>query len=289
MSFAKFLVPVTGASRDAIVLSTAFAAAKPFNAHVAALFVHHDPREGAAPMYRGAVISPDIVQGVIDAQTELAKGAQRAALSSLKAAAKDAGAVILDAPASREPATCSFHSRLGYAQLTIAEAAKFADAVVFGPVNSDEGLDLTSAFLDTLTRVERPVILSAKAPVEPFARSIAIAWDGGNAAAHAVTAALPYLERAARVEILIVGRSASGAGVRDLREYLSLHGFTATERKVDAGHESIGERLMQEAVSGGADLLVMGGYGHSHLRETIFGGVTRQIVSQPALPIFLMH
>ena len=69
MSFVKFIVPVAGVARDRFALATAFAAAKPFNAHVVALFVHADPRE-AVP-YGELPLSPDIVQDLIDTAADL--------------------------------------------------------------------------------------------------------------------------------------------------------------------------------------------------------------------------
>src|SRR5262249_22758093 len=112
-----------------------------------------------------------------------------------------------------------------------------------------------------------------------------------NAAAHAVTAALPYLEGAATVEILTVDSPAHPtiAGTAPLEEYLALHGVKAVHRNVARGGRNTSEALLAEACPSGADLLVMGGYGHSHLRERLLGGVTLDIVSRHALPVLLMH
>ena len=78
MSFVKILVPVAGAARDRFALATAFAAAKPFNAHVVAMFVHADPRE-AVP-YGELPLSPDIVQDLIDTAADLEKASGDAAV-----------------------------------------------------------------------------------------------------------------------------------------------------------------------------------------------------------------
>src|SRR5215471_21845559 len=98
MSIAKILVPVTGSPSDAIALSTAFAAAKPFNAHVAALFVHPDPREVVSYVYSGVPVSPELIQGIINGQRKLAGEAQGAAQSTLVAVARDNAAKLVPAP-----------------------------------------------------------------------------------------------------------------------------------------------------------------------------------------------
>jgi nucleotide-binding universal stress UspA family protein len=290
MGFAKFLVPVTGGERDARVLETAFAAAKPFEAHVEALFVHSDPREVTAQIYSGVPIAPEVVQGIIDGQKQLTQEFETAARSTLIATAKDVGADYVAAPSRANHFSCSFRSRLGFVPHAVARAVRLADVAVFAPFSAEQGPEMTSAFLETLTNVGRPAILSPMKPVQTFAQSIAIGWDGGTAAAHAITTALPYLKRAAEVEILVVNQGSHVVdAVGELKTYLALHSVTAETRNIEGDHRNVGETLIEAAASHGADLLVMGGYGHGHLRETILGGVTRHVVSHATLPVFLMH
>ncbi len=291
MSIAKILVPITGSPTDAIALSTAFAAAKPFSAHVAALFVHPDPHEVVSYVYSGVPVSPELIQGMIDGQRKLAGEAQGAARSTLVAVARDNGAKLVPAPLKTDSVTCSFHVGYGFIPRTISEAARLSDLVVFKPFEADDRPEFVTAIVETLTGANRPVLLTAQKSLESFASKITIGWDGHNAAAHAVTASLPYLELAARVEILTVESSprATIAGASALKEYLTLHGVEATTRTVGRNGRSVGEALMEEASRGGANLLVLGGFGHSHMRETLWGGVTLEILSRHALPIFLMH
>jgi nucleotide-binding universal stress UspA family protein len=187
--------------------------------------------------------------------------------------------------------TCSFHLRYGFVPHLISAAARFSDVVVFKPFTSDETPAFPSALVETLTVTNRPVLLAPQGHLKTFASKIAIGWDGHDAAAHAVAAALPYLEHAARVEILTVesSKNATIAGASALKEYLALHDVEAAQRNVERAGRSTGEALVEEAAKSGADLLVMGGYGHSHLREVLLGGVTLDIVSRHALPVFLMH
>src|SRR5690348_4905905 len=122
MTFAKILVPITGSPTDGTALGTAFAAARVFRAHVAALFVHPDPREVTAYVYSGASVSPQLIQSIVDGQRKLADEALAAARSALSAAAKDTGAPILPAPAKSAEVTCSFESRFGFIPELISNA-----------------------------------------------------------------------------------------------------------------------------------------------------------------------
>ncbi len=292
MAYGKILVPVSGDSDDATALAAAFAAARPFNAHVAALFSARDPREVVTAIYAGPPMSPDIVQSIIDGQVKLVKDAEARARATLVAAAKDAGAQLLDKPAPRKEPSCSLSTRFGFLPHVVAEEARFADLVVFKPVKADSHPEASSAIADTLTRACRPVILATQGPIETLGTKIAVAWDGQDSAAHAATAALPLLKRAVSVEILIIepigGRKVAGA--RQFQDYLSFHSIDAHRREVRRESErTTAACLMSEAVKAGADLLVMGGYGHSHLREVFIGGVTLETVSHHSLPVFLTH
>jgi nucleotide-binding universal stress UspA family protein len=288
MTFAKILAPLTGSARDGAVLASAFAAARPFNAHVAALFVRPDATE-ALPFY-GEGVSPAVMQEIADVSKKVSDEANKAARASLMAAAKEAGVEVLDAPALRGAPTASFSEVLGNFADQVSLAARLSDLVVFGALKEDDRPGLTEAFEATLIETGRPVLLSAHAAPVSFCRKIALAWNESVASAHAVTAALPFLTCAEGVEILSVSRSKDEAiSNAELMAYLKLRGVTASERVVDAGSRIVGDVLLEEAAKGGAGMLVAGGYGHSRLREMFFSGVTRHVVSHAALPLFLVH
>ena len=104
-----------------------------------------------------------------------------------------------------------------------------------------------------------------------------------------MSAALPFLIRADSVEILSVRRgTASPQPTKALREYLMLHGIESSERVIDRGSRGTGEVLLDAAMDS-ADLLVVGGYGHSRIRESLIGGVTRHVIAHAKLPVFMVH
>ena len=140
----------------------------------------------------------------------------------------------------------------------------------------------------------RPVLLlpQRSRPRELALDTIVIAWDGSRPAARAVADALPFLERAKNVRVLTVLNEkelASESPAAELSKYLERRGIDATPDCIDAAGRRIGEILSSYLTSSQADLLVMGAYGHSRLREFILGGATRSMLSNPPLPILLSH
>lgn len=286
MPFRKILVPVTGAGEDKLALAAAFAAARPFHGHVQALFVFPDPRE-AVP-FVGMPVPAEIVQQIIDNADAVARTAARAARANLAAAAESAGIEVVDLPRPAPLVTCSFREVQGGFVSQTGRAARLADLVAFGPMAQAGGPDLFGAFVETLTVSGRPVLIGAHAPVADLTRRIAAGWDGGVAAAHALTAALPFLACAGAVDVVSVA-PAESVSADGAIEYLSLHGIRARPRTVDPAGSSPGEALLKAAAEGGASLLVLGGYGHSRLSETLFGGTTVHIAAHATLPLFMAH
>lgn len=288
MSYVKILAPLTGGTRDATVLAAAFAAAKPFNAHVVALFVRPDPAE-AMPFF-GEGVSGAMAQEIVDAAKEAADKATEGARVMLAAAAQDSGAAITDSPQKRDGLSASYREVQGNFADRVARASQLSDLVVFGPLKSDDKPGLTEAFEAALLETGRPVILTGQSPPENFARRIAIGWDGSSACAKALLAAMPYLARAERIELLTIRKpNTSCESCDEAAEYLRMHGLNCTERQIDAGSRPVGQVLLEAASEGGADLLVLGGFGHSRLLQMFAGGVTKHVVAHATLPLFLVH
>lgn len=289
MTIRKILVPVTGAKQDAGALSLAFAAAKPLDAHVEALFVRPDPRE-AVP-YIGMPVSPEVIQTIVDSAREIAGKASKAAHAALEKAAQDAGAKLVEhCVTGKDIVTACLREVEGHFITRVGEAAKLSDLIVFGPATLDSGPDVSGAFAEVLTHVARPVLLGADGMSASLVRKIAIGYDRSAAACHAMTAALPYLALAGEVELIAVEeRPLDTKSLDEAVEYLALHGVSAKTHIIDKGARSAGEALLDAAAKGGAGMLVIGGYGHSRLLESIFGGATLHLTRHPAMPLFMVH
>ena len=288
MAYVKILAPLTGSASDATVLAGAFAAAAPFKAHVVALFVRPDPAE-AMPFF-GEGVSGAMAQEIVDTAKEAADKASNDARTALAAAAKDAGAVVIDRPEQRDTVSISFREVQGNFADRVTLAGRLSDLVVFGPLKQSDRPGMAEAFEATLLETGRPVVLTAQAATKNFARRIAIGWDGSGACARALIAAMPYLARAAAIELLTIRKpNIECESCDEARDYLALHGLGCRERMIDAGSRGIGEVLLEAASQGGADLLVLGGYGHKSLLQMFTGGVTKHVVAHAELPLFLVH
>ena len=127
-------------------------------------------------------------------------------------------------------------------------------------------------------------------PFEPG--TVAVAWDFSRAAARAISDAIPLLEKAKQVRVVTVLNEKHldrKHSAEELSKNLSRHGIDIVLDRIDAKGRPIGEVLETYVASHAADLLVMGAYGHSRLRELVLGGATRSLLSKPPLPILLSH
>ncbi|HEY2035166.1 MAG TPA: universal stress protein [Rhizomicrobium sp.] len=288
MAYVKILAPLTGGACDATVLAGAFAAAAPFKAHVVALFVRPDPAE-AMPFF-GEGVSGAMAQEIVDTAKEAADKASAEAHAAIATAAKDFGAVVTTKPEKRDTVSVSFREMQGNFVDRVTVASRLSDLVVFGPLKQSDRPGMAEAFEATLLETGRPVVLTGQAAPKNFARRIAIGWDGSGACARALLAAMPYLARAEAIEFLSIRKpNTECESCDEARDYLALHSLSCEERMIDAGSRSIGEVLLEAASQAGADLLVLGGYGHKSLLQIFSGGVTKHVVTHAALPLFLVH
>jgi nucleotide-binding universal stress UspA family protein len=182
----------------------------------------------------------------------------------------------------------------------LARHARYADLAVLGRPDrqaggADDVLLVEAAFLDS----GRPALLLppetvAGGPTLPPWR-VLVAWDGSREAARATSDALPLLRLADSVVVLVVeGRDVQGridghAPGAAIASHLARHGVKAEMKQVPGGGGAAGELILAQAKEEEADLLVMGGYGHSRLRERMLGGVTRHMLDHANLPLLIAH
>lgn len=119
-----------------------------------------------------------------------------------------------------------------------------------------------------------------------------VAWDFSRAATRAIADAMPMLQRAKRVHVLTVGNEKAldpDQSGSELAAYLARHGIETVVDHVDAAGRKIGAVLEAQIDKSQADVLVMGAFGHSRLRQFVLGGATRSMLMTPPVPVFLSH
>lgn len=181
----------------------------------------------------------------------------------------------------------------------IALHARGADLVLVGQADPEHiHPDLPADFVaHVVLHAGRPVLVLPFGAAPASMTRVLVCWDGGKEAARALAMALPLLKSAHQVRLAVfdpggASRTAQDALAANPVEWLARHGVTAmlTVHKIDSRRRhAVGEALLAKASEHAADLLVMGAYGHSRLRETILGGVTRTVLEEMALPVLMVH
>lgn len=285
------LVPVDGSPLDDPALSVAFSLARPFGAHVEALHARWDPRQ-SAPL-AGSGLTADMIAGILEESDRMLREAAENARSAFHRLASQAGAEQVERSRGGEVITAWWRELTGRPDRILVQEGRYADLIVLcqAPTNPSR-----VSFVETgLFETGRPLVLAAPNAVADGLRSVAVAWNGSPSSVRAVGAALPLLRIATTVTVLTVsedgvGRSTMPGEAARLAEHLSWHGIDALVRPIERQGRSVGEALADGAAELGAGLLVMGGYGHTRIREMILGGVTRYMTNNaPGCSVFMVH
>jgi nucleotide-binding universal stress UspA family protein len=121
---------------------------------------------------------------------------------------------------------------------------------------------------------------------------VMVCWDGSRAAARAIADAMPLLERAGLLEVVIIanepGKQDEIEGA-DMGQHLARHGLNVEVKRINYGNLDVADALLSRAADFDADFIVMGGYGHSHLCEFVLGRATRSILRSMTAPVLMSH
>lgn len=184
-----------------------------------------------------------------------------------------------------------FRRETGRVDTVVSETARAFDLVVIGQDSPSEGVD-EHVFLhpDRIALVSgRPVLIVPQGHDPKAAHSHAVlAWDGGRAAARALSDALDLLEDQGRVTVLSVGETDAPRPADDLMTHLARHGIRADREKIPAT-PGPARALLAFCKEHDPCLLVMGAYEHSKFREDFLGGMTARVFKRTPIPVLLSH
>ncbi|QYF92994.1 universal stress protein [Massilia sp. PAMC28688] len=209
----------------------------------------------------------------------------RQALAGFEAAASRAGVLSLEQRCIDDEAG-----------IGISMQARYSDLVIVSQSAPDEFRPrLRSDFPDyVVLNAPRPVLVLPVGGAGPaLGKRVTVAWNGSPEAVHAIASALPLLQRAAAVDVVVLepearpGTHGEQAGA-DMALYLARHGVP-TEVSVRAGGHDDGQALLDFAREKQADLIVMGAYGHTRFRELLLGGMTRHLLAHSPIPLWMAH
>lgn len=262
---------------DSPTAAAAIELARRFEAHLSGVALAVDP------MVPAMVTAPVPV--------EFAEHARAEAIAAARTAA--AGFAEKAAAAGIAAQTRVLEVLMGGAPEAFLTQCRLTDLVVIGQDDPDQPEPLRDLVLEAaLMEGGAPLLVVpyiAKPPLK-FDR-VMIAWDGSKTAARAVRMALPMLGVVKRFGVVIVGDALAQPGEpgADVATWLARHGMAVEIERIRAPETSVADALLNHAADHGYDLIVMGGYGHSRMREFIFGGATRDILANMTIPVVMVH
>lgn len=184
--------------------------------------------------------------------------------------------------------------------MSAVEAMKttYADLIVVGQTDPDEGpLNAPSNFAELVALgVGRPVLFVPyfTNAYPRLGKKVLVAWNASREATRAVSDALPLLQRAERVTVIVVNAKRDrndhvDIPAADISLFLARHGVKVEATQSYSDELSVGDELLVRVADGEFDLLVMGAYGHSRLREIVLGGVTQTLLQHMTVPVLMSH
>ena len=274
---------------DASVLHAAGTIARQFSAHVAVTHVRERPRAIAAMGYEGihAYVSHDLEAEHIERANEI----EASSRGRFDAFVEETGFEIRTQAGHSDHPSVSWEAVDEFGPDVVARRGGAYDMIVVGrPLGGSSNLDLLSVE-SAIFSTGRPVLVTPPTPPESIGETVLVGWNRSGPAARAFHAAKALLlERSKKVRLLSVTTGAKqGPSAESIRENLAWHGIDAEIRDLSPDYRSIGEVLLAEASAIGADLLVMGAFSRSRLRQLILGGVTQHVLTRAEMPVFMAH
>ena len=248
-----------------------------FEAHVLGIAVSYEP------VIPGTVMG-GIPPEIIESQRAESSTKARTAITRFEQAAKRAGI-------SAESRTID--ASISGAADQIGRIGRRFDLIVVGQPDRQKSLPDEVVGEGVLFESGRPVIFV------PFIQKggmkldrAMICWDGSRAAARAVADSMPLLKKAKQVEIVVISdkpaRQDEVPGA-DLGQHLARHGLKVAVKRITSPDIDVPSTILSYAADSSADMIVMGGYGHSRLREFVLGGATRGLLESMTVPVLMSH
>ena len=278
MAYKTLLVQIDETKANAGRLQAAVDLARAHEAHVTGLYVIREPE---LPGF----VTAQLPRDAIDAQRAGAEEAARAATGAFLAKTDREG-IKADSRIARAP--------VHEVAALFARHARYADLVVAGQADPDEpGPGGRHMVEDLVLSAGRPVlVIPYIGAAKPVGRIVTVAWDAGREAARAVADAMPLLEAAKQVHVVMVNPESGddGHGAEpgaDIALSLARHGVDTEAHAISGTDLEEGDAILSWLSDSGSDLLVMGLYGHARFRELVLGGVSRRILESMTVPVLM--
>jgi nucleotide-binding universal stress UspA family protein len=273
MAYKTILLHLDASAGCRTRVEQACALANSFDAHLVGLAV-------MLPLLIPGTAPTEVMIDLLSEQWETERSALAALSETFPEQARQLGAAHVEA-----------RFVVGSPEQTVALHCRYADLAIIGQMLSKEG------------GIAQSLVLNAGRPVLIFPRDweprrvgerVLVAWNASREATRALTDALPLLSRADQVDVVTVNAEPRPQGHgevpgADVALYLARHGVRANVTPTVGKDIDVGEWLLSRAADLGSDLIVMGAYGHSRLRELVLGGATRTVLDSMTVPVLMSH
>jgi nucleotide-binding universal stress UspA family protein len=288
MAIRKILLPLTGTAAGEAALATALTIARIWNAHVTALHIRVDSRD-VAPL-AGEGLSGAMIEEMMAATEKESTERAHAVREMFDRFVASHAVTLAEARYGATVPTASFAAITGREEDLIAQQARLADLTVVPHPEAGEDVSASDALHAVLFDSGRPVLLAPRQASTTVGSRVCLAWNGTAESAASVVAAMPWLQQAQAVRVLSADEyQRRGPGAADLLDYLALHGVHADIGVFRPIDREVGAGMLKAAHDFGCDLLSMGAYSHSRLRQLILGGVTRHVLEYAELAVMMVR
>ncbi len=280
------LVPIDGSDTAKPAIETAILVGKRFSSHVVGFHVRANSKD-AVPLV-GEGMSGAMIEEIIELAEQEANKRSSKARQMFNDLCTEKDVPMDDRPPGPDRVSAAWVEETGREDEAVARRGRLSDLIVAArptaEAESPSSLTRNAAIFET----GRPVLVAPPNPPAVIGAKVAIFWNGSAQAARAMSAAMPFITDAKSVTVINAeGEGTSSSVTADLATYLAWRGVTADTRTVAPGTRAVGEVLL-DACSG-CDLLVMGAYTHSRVRQMILGGVTKYMLANAAMPVLMGH
>jgi nucleotide-binding universal stress UspA family protein len=288
VSYRKLLLPLSETKCGLAALTLGLDLARLWQAHLAAVVVQVDARS-VAPL-AGEGLSGAMIEDMM-AATERESTTRAATLAQVFAAALAAhGAGLAATGGAGTPCVGSAAMEVvtGRDNEAVPAMAMLADLTILPHPSDDEEINASECLHAVLFESGRPVLIAPPVAPVSIGQRCCVAWNGTVESSAALGAMLPWLQRAEAVRVLHAGEyQRNGPVAAAVLPYLAMHGVQADVAEFKSLNRDVGAGLLAAAAEFDADLLGMGAYSHSRLRQLILGGVTRHVLRRAGLPVLM--
>ncbi len=290
MIFKTIFAPLAFEETANLVTDTALSLAGTFKGHVMAhhvrqRFTEYPPMEFYPTSGAATVLA---MEGHDEATTVFAR-TMRAQFEE-RCDAGDIHIVPVSEALKQNGITASWTEEIGQLPLNYSLAARVADLVVMAIPSAKEVYPERELFESLLMQSSAPVFLTPRSGLAAMPRRPLVAWDGSLQASRVVRCALPMLQESEETTLLTIGETDVGTpSLEAAKLWLERAGVRVKTRSVEWPDRPIAERILNQCDATNSDLVLMGGYSHSRLRETIMGGVTLHMIRHADRPLLMVH